>query len=364
MAARQADVWVRPSVRDGGNPDDGATTMTDDAQKTLFHPFDAGILDASGRRALVLGARAGFRVPRSMDLDLIAVQGFRPDFLVLEKAGIAVKPRAEGSGYDLALVLLGRHRGQNEAWLREAFARAREGGLVVAAGGKTEGADSLRKRFEGVLTPAGHLPKHHGVVFWFERPSDGDLAASPFMVAPAPDRIDGRFLAAPGMFSHDRIDPASKLLADNLPALIKGRVADFGAGWGYLSSEVLKRGDGLVALDLHEADWESLEAAKVNLADVAGSVPVAFHWRDLLSEPVARQYDLIVMNPPFHQGRAAEPAIGQGMIRAASAALKPGGRLLMVANRGMPYEPVLAAAFAATGEICRDDRFKVLWAKR
>lgn len=338
--------------------------MTDDTLKTLFHPFEAGLLEAPGRRALFLGARAGFRLPRSMDLDLSAVQGFRPDVLALEKAGIAAVPRAEGQDYDLALVLLGRHRGQNEAWLREAFARTREGGLVVAAGGKTEGADSLRKRFAGILTPAGHLPKHHGVVFWFERPSDRELADSPFMTAPAPDRIEGEFLTAPGMFSHERVDPASKLLADSLPAAIKGRVADFGAGWGYLASEVLRRADGMTALDLHEADWESLEAAKVNLAAVAGDVALGFHWRDLLAEPVARQYDLIVMNPPFHQGRAAEPAIGQGMIRAASAALKPGGRLLMVANRGMPYEPVLASSFSATGETCRDDRFKVLWAKR
>ena len=338
--------------------------MTDDALKTLSHPFEAGILEAPGRRALFLGARAGLRLPRSMDLDLLAVQGFRPDVLALEKAGFKVKPSAEGQDYDLALVLLGRHRGQNEAWLREAFERTRQGGLVVAAGGKTEGADSLRKRFAGVLEPRGHMPKHHGVVFWFDRPSDAELTGSPFMVAPAPDRIDDRFAAAPGMFSHDRIDPASKLLADNLPAAIKGRVADFGAGWGYLSSEILKRADGLSALDLYEADWESLEAAKTNLAAAGGDAPIGYHWRDLLGEPVARQYDLIVMNPPFHQGRAAEPAIGQGMIRAASAALKPGGRLLMVANRGMPYEPVLAASFAATGETCRDDRFKVLWAKR
>ncbi|RST87771.1 class I SAM-dependent methyltransferase [Aquibium carbonis] len=338
--------------------------MTDDALKTLSHPFEAGLLEAPGRRALFLGARAGLRLPRSMDLELLAVQGFRPDVLALEKAGFTVKPRAEGTGYDLALVLLGRHRGQNEAWLREAFGRTREGGLVVAAGGKTEGADSLRKRFEGVLTPAGHMPKHHGVVFWFERPSDEQLATAPFMTAGPADRVDGRFLTAPGMFSHERIDPASKLLADNLPAAIKGRVADFGAGWGYLSSEILKRAEGLTALDLHEADFESLEAAKANLAGLTGDAPIGYHWRDLLQEPVARQYDLIVMNPPFHQGRAAEPAIGQGMIRAASAALKPGGRLMMVANRGMPYEPVLAAAFAATGETCRDDRFKVLWAKR
>jgi 16S rRNA (guanine1207-N2)-methyltransferase len=341
-----------------------STTMTDDPLKTLMHPFEAGLLEAPGRRALFLGARAGFRLPRSTDLDLLAVQGFRPDVLALEKAGVRVVPRAEGEGYDLALVLLGRHRGQNEAWLREAFGRTREGGLIVAAGGKTEGADSLRKRFADDLTPAGHMPKHHGVVFWFDRPSDGDLAASSFMAAPASALVDGRFAAAPGMFSHDRIDPASKLLADNLPATVKGRVADFGAGWGYLALEILKRAGGLAALDLHEADWESLEAAKANLAAAGGDVPIGYHWRDLLQEPVARQYDLIVMNPPFHQGRAAEPAIGQGMIRAASAALKPGGRLLMVANRGMPYEPVLASGFAATGETCRDDRFKVLWAKR
>ena len=52
------------------------------------------------------------------------------------------------------------------------------------------------------------------------------------------------------------------------------------------------------------------------------------------------------------------------MIRAASAALKPGGRLFLVANRGLPYEAALASGFAASGEICRDERFKVLWAKR
>jgi 16S rRNA (guanine1207-N2)-methyltransferase len=184
------------------------------------------------------------------------------------------------------------------------------------------------------------------------------------MAAEPPGLVDGRFRAAPGMFSHDRIDAASRLLADNLPPAIKGRVADFGAGWGYLSSEVLKRNAGITALDLHEADFESLEAARENLAPLAGDVPLGFHWRDLLQEPVARQYDLIVMNPPFHQGRAAEPTIGQGMIRAASAAMNPGGRLLMVANRGLPYEPTLAATFAVTGETCRDDRFKVLWAKR
>jgi 16S rRNA (guanine1207-N2)-methyltransferase len=52
------------------------------------------------------------------------------------------------------------------------------------------------------------------------------------------------------------------------------------------------------------------------------------------------------------------------MIRAASKALKPGGRLHLVANRPLPYEAVLQKHFARHGETVRDERFKVLWAAR
>ncbi|WP_292248410.1 methyltransferase, partial [Mesorhizobium sp.] len=89
-----------------------------------------------------------------------------------------------------------------------------------------------------------------------------------------------------------------------------------------------------------------------------------FFWTDLLGEPVERRYDAILMNPPFHRGRAAEPEIGAGMIRAAAKTLKPGGRLFMVANRQLPYEAVLAAAFSSHAEIARDGMFKVLSARR
>lgn len=70
------------------------------------------------------------------------------------------------------------------------------------------------------------------------------------------------------------------------------------------------------------------------------------------------------MNPPFHTGRAAEPAIGQGMIRAAAAALKPGGRLFLVANRQLPYERMLSAAFKSVVELASDKTFKILSARR
>jgi len=336
--------------------------MDGNAQKTLFYPFETGDLALPGGddRILFIGAEPGFTLPRDFDAPLLVVQGFRPHYRALQGRGFDVAPRAEGEGFDLGLVLLGRHRGQNELQLWEALRRTRPGGLIVAAGGKTEGAESFRKRVAAWLPIEGHIAKYHGTAFWLRRPSELPVALSP----QRPTLVEGRFHAAPGMFSHDRIDPGSRFLIQHLPQDIKGAVADFCAGWGYIAACLAESRPEISALDLYEADFESIEAARRNLVGLRSDMESGFFWHDLLQEPVERRYDAVVMNPPFHQGRAADPGIGQGMVRAAAAALKPGGALYMVANRGLPYEPAVAAAFRNSGEIARDGSYKVLWARQ
>jgi 16S rRNA (guanine1207-N2)-methyltransferase len=336
----------------------------DDTWKVLIHPFASGALDmpGEGTQALLLGTRPGIRMPEGFSASLDVVQGFRPHFLALRDEGFQISPRAEGEGYDLALVLCDRHRDRNEADLAEALLRTRSGGLVVVAGEKAEGVESLRKRVGSLMAIEGSLSKHHGVAFWQRRPDKVVDAIAVSRAERAP--VEGRYETAAGSFSNDRIDPGSALLARSLPDDLHGDVADFCAGWGYLSAELLARNPPVVRLDLYEADYESLEAARRNLARYQALANLGFFWLDLIREPVERRYDAIVMNPPFHQGRATEPRIGQEMIRAAARALKRGGRLFLVANRPLPYESVLAEAFSANGELTRDDSFKVLWGRR
>jgi 16S rRNA (guanine1207-N2)-methyltransferase len=338
--------------------------MSSEAMKTLFHPFDSGELPvpSAGARVLFLGARPGFRRPHGWAAAIHVVQGFRPDFRALQAVGLPVTPRADGESYSAALVLAGRHRGRNELQLAEALERTLPGGLIVVAGGKEDGIAPLRKRVALLLEIEGSEPKYHGIAFWFRRP-EGMTAASELRAA-NPEILVGSCRTAPGMFSYDRIDPGSRLLAENLPADISGAVADFGAGWGYLACELLSHNGGVARMDLYEAEFEALEAARANLAAIRSAAETGFFWTDLLAEPVGRRYDFVVMNPPFHSGRAAEPAIGQGMIAAAARALRPGGRLLLVANRQLPYEQVLAKEFREAGEKARDARYKILWAVR
>lgn len=337
--------------------------MTAEPLKTLFHPFDCGAVDlpASSTRVLFLGAPGSFRKPAEFPRDVTCVQGFRPDFLALQRAGLSVSPVPEGSGYDVALVLAGRHRGQNETRLAEALERTVPGGLVVVAGGKDDGIGGFVKRVSGLLAVEDRLPKYHGTAFWLRRPDAVADAVAALRAGNGQKTVEDRFIAAPGMFSHEAVDAGSRLLAAGLPGDIKGSVADFCAGWGYLSAEAVHRCPDVARIDLYEADYDSLEAARRNMAGVAAT---RFFWQDLAAEPVTERYDAIVMNPPFHRSRAAEPTLGRDMIRAASSALRKGGRLFMVANRELPYEATLGEHFAQWRETARESGFKTFVATR
>lgn len=338
--------------------------MSRDALKTLFHPFATGLVEmpAEGQRFLFLGAEAGQRAPEGFAAEIDAVQPLRTLYRALEAARSKVTPTVEGEGYDGALVLCGKHKGENEDRIAEALRRVREGGLILVAGGKEDGIQSLRKRIDRYEFGGDHAPKYHGVAFWFPRPADATAVIA--ALAASPVRVEGRFTAAPGMFSHDRVDEGSELLAGRIPADFHGHAADFGAGWGYLSVLLSEHAPNLKGVDLFEADYNALEAAKENMAENCPDVPARFYWQDLTAEAPRDHYDLIVMNPPFHEGHAADHGLGAAMIRTAATSLKAGGRLMLVANRGLPYEPVLKEAFKDSGEVCRNARFKVLWGRR
>ena len=113
------------------------------------------------------------------------------------------------------------------------------------------------------------------------------------------------------------------------------------------------------SLDLIEAEARALDCARLNVTDPRA----AFHWADV-TVASKTAFDAIVMNPPFHTGRAADPSLGIAFIRSAAAALTPQGRLWMVANRHLPYEETLSKCFRDVSQVAVDAGFKVFQASR
>ncbi|MEO0327682.1 MAG: class I SAM-dependent methyltransferase [Pseudomonadota bacterium] len=282
---------------------------------------------------------------------LICEQGNRPSFLALEKLGYNAIPIIESEErFSASLVLAGRNRKVNEANLSRTWNMTKPGGLVVVAGGKTEGIASLRKTASGKTQIAESFSKFHSVVFTLQRNN---------VALDIPDlsrRIDGYDVSA-GMFSADGPDKGSVLLTQYFNERIKGRVADLGSGWGYLSAELLKCSSEVEAIDLFEADYLSLSAARKNLQ--VSDRETTFQWCDVTTEFPKRPYHWVIMNPPFHSGRAAEPELGQRFISTAASTLPNGGRLLMVANRNLPYEANLNRLFRSVQILGEEQGFKV-----
>ncbi|NJR13372.1 MAG: methyltransferase [Phyllobacteriaceae bacterium] len=116
-------------------------------------------------------------------------------------------------------------------------------------------------------------------------------------------------------------------------------------------------------LTLIESNAHALAAAKHNLE--GAPIPVRFQWLDVTAEKIPGIYDWVVLNPPFHDALGHHaPHLGQAFIMAAAKVLKPGGKLLMVANRQLPYEATLATAFKSVEKLADADGFKVIQARK
>jgi 16S rRNA (guanine1207-N2)-methyltransferase len=314
------------------------------ASRALAYAFESGAL--AQQRAFFL------RAEDPPFADIACEQSFRPDFLKLRQA----TPRIDGGSWPLGLVLLTKHKEENFANIARAWALLDPGGTLACAGSNDDGAASLEKQVRKALGLQDTLSKFHCRVFWLVKGGNDPPAYWKSLAALKP--VDGGWLSTPGIFAWDRIDDGSALLARHLPDDLAGHVADFGCGWGYLARLMLER--PIARIDLVDAEHLALDAARANVTDPRAS----FHWLDLAREPAPAPYDAIVCNPPFHTGRAATPALGQAVIEAAARALKPRGVFYMVANRGLPYEPILKSRFATFETLADNNKFRISRAVR
>lgn len=348
----------------------------DDALDTLFQPFADGVLSwpAEGG-ALFLRARDGVGLRQRPRPGLVCEQDYKPALDALHRGGldtVELDPGAPGADgavappsrrYPLVLVLPPRQRDEARALFAQAVAHTAPGGRVVACLRNDEGARSGEDDLGRIAGKVASLSKRKCRVFWsapLDGPADPELARRWAALDAPREILGGRFRSRPGVFAWDRIDPASALLAEHLPADLAGRAADLGAGYGYLSAELLARCPRIVALDLYEAQARALALARVNLQRARTPVPLDFLWHDVTAG-LERRYDVIVSNPPFHaQGREERPDIGRRFIAVAAQALNPGGRLWLVANRHLPYEVVLDERFGEVRTVAQQGGFKVV----
>ena len=276
--------------------------------------------------------------------------------LILGSDDLAALPDGAQDG---AMILAPPGTLERDFVLAQALRALRPGAPLTVFAPKDKGGSRLKTALQGFGCAVSETARRHHRFCHAIRPAaPRGLAAA--IAAGAPRVVESLGLwSQPGVFSWDRIDPGSARLLALIPRLA-GRGADLGCGVGVLAGPILASSlvSELTCIDL---DRRAVACAEHNLADPRARV----RWADVrVPDPALTGLDFVVMNPPFHEGGSQDTALGVAFLQAASTMLRRGGVCWIVANRHLPYEATLAAAFAEVTLRADAGGYKIFEARR
>lgn len=136
-------------------------------------------------------------------------------------------------------------------------------------------------------------------------------------------------------------------------------VVDLGCGNGAVVLAVL---DALpearvLATDTHA---DAIVSASLTLGEFVEGGRARITWDDAAGEEEEASADVVLLNPPFHDGTAIDATLVQGLLDASRRLLRPSGRLYMVHNNHLRYRSEVEARFEQVQQLARNPKFTVL----
>ncbi len=168
-------------------------------------------------------------------------------------------------------------------------------------------------------------------------------------------------ISYPGVFAHGHLDPGTALLLQSLEAVKPtGEVLDFACGAGVIGACIAAR-HANTRMTFLDSNALALRACRETLAvnHLEGQVVAS----DGIAE-LERGFDLVVSNPPIHNGVRTDTQLGMRLLDPVVDLIRPGGKLIIVANIHLPYERWLTGKFTAFTRLGSNDGFKVLEANK
>lgn len=263
--------------------------------------------------------------------------------------------------YDLVVAYLQKGTDANDLLLATAASVVAPGGRVFLVGENSAGIKPYGARLEERVGPLESSDAARHCVLYEARSTQArpevrlDDWEKHFNVPVADDGID--VVSLPGVFSHGRLDEGTAFLLPHLPSNIQGAALDFGCGSGVIGAAIARRNPGC-AVSLVDSNAFALRSTERTFG-ANGLTARDIRPVDGIDGVGDQTFDLIVSNPPFHQGIGTDYTVVSRFLQSCEQHLNDEGVLLMVANRFLPYERMLPKVLRMS-LVTEGAKFKVL----
>ncbi|MEZ4860912.1 MAG: class I SAM-dependent methyltransferase [Caldilineaceae bacterium] len=240
-------------------------------------------------------------------------------------------------------------------------------GHLLLVGHNKAGIQSSRSLAEEVIGPTAKVDAaRHSVLFQSTQQAEVaplQLAAWETIYPLQVGATSLQIVTLPGVFSHGRLDAGTQMLLETLTEPLHGHVLDLGCGAGVIGAMIKQRWPACV-VDMVDVDALALAATRrtlaVNgLATHPGPYATGGVFPSDVFSDVAGAYDWIISNPPFHAGVQIDYQAVTTFLQQAADYLKPGGRLRIVANRFLKYQPLIEAHIGGCQVIAENRQYGV-----
>jgi 16S rRNA G1207 methylase RsmC len=212
----------------------------------------------------------------------------------------------------------------------------------------------LLNKYIGKTTTSLAQKKARLIFSHFER----DKIDSPYPLKVKFDLLEEEVLNHSNLFSREKLDIGTRFLLENLPKGDYKTILDLGCANGIVGIMSKKLNPHAKIIFSDESQMAIL-SAKANYSKLFTD-NAEFYWTNCYEDQEKNSLDLVICNPPFHQGNTIGDFIAWQMFHDAKEALKKGGVIRVIGNSHLAYQVKLKKIFANSKVIATNTKFMIV----
>ena len=268
----------------------------------------------------------------------------------------------ESQSFDSLLFRVSKERASSHHVINQAARLLRPNGQLLLTGEKNDGLKTYVKQACKLFSDKTAAEKHGAHYLASVQLHDTNQPLLDDKNYSQTRSIKGLSLdSKPGIFGWEKIDRGSAFLVKHLPQFLTRHITapktllDLGCGYGYLSAtassygftQIVATDNNAAALTATSVNFQRLE---INSQVVAGDA----------GDQIDQRFDMVLCNPPFHQGFSIDGDMTVKFLSAAKRLLSNTGQALFVVNNFIPLEHKAKDYFRYIEVLANNGSFKLV----